>query len=156
MKDVAEVRIGHAVRYGALTYKDQGEVAGAVVLMLKGANASKVIRGLKERIEQVKKSLPEGVVITPVNMKDQALGAAAEKLYQECKAAGLDPVLDDRDERPGVKFKDADLIGIPFRIVCGKKLGEGLVELYIRKTKEKTDVPLADVVLKVKSLVAAS
>jgi cobalt-zinc-cadmium resistance protein CzcA len=63
LKDVAEVRIGHAVRYGALTYKDQGEVSGAVVLMLKGANASRVIRDLKERIEQVKKSLPEGVVM---------------------------------------------------------------------------------------------
>lgn len=63
LKDVAEVRIGHAVRYGALTYKDQGEVSGAVVLMLKGANASKVISNLKERIGQVKKSLPEGVVM---------------------------------------------------------------------------------------------
>jgi heavy metal efflux system protein len=63
VKDVAEVRIGHAVRYGAMTYKDQGEVAGAVVLMLKGANAAAVIRNLKERIEQIKKNLPEGVVM---------------------------------------------------------------------------------------------
>jgi cobalt-zinc-cadmium resistance protein CzcA len=63
LKDVAEVRIGHAVRYGAMTYKDQGEVAGAVVLMLKGANASAVIQELKERIVQIKKSLPEGVVM---------------------------------------------------------------------------------------------
>jgi cobalt-zinc-cadmium resistance protein CzcA len=63
LKEVAEVRIGHAVRYGAMTYKDEGEVAGAVVLMLKGANASAVIKHVKEKIEQVKKSLPEGVVL---------------------------------------------------------------------------------------------
>ena len=63
MSDVAEVRIGHAVRYGAMTYRDQGEVAGAVVLMLKGANANMVIRHLKERIEQIKKTLPEGVIL---------------------------------------------------------------------------------------------
>ncbi|MFN7937572.1 MAG: proline--tRNA ligase [Bryobacteraceae bacterium] len=99
---------------------------------------------------------PFNVVITPVNTKDAALTEAAEKLYSECKAAGLDPLLDDRNERPGVKFIDADLIGIPFRIVCGKKLGEGLVELYIRKTKEKSDVPVAEAVARVKSLVSAS
>jgi heavy metal efflux system protein len=63
LKDVADVRIGHAVRYGAMTYMDQGEVAGAVVLMLKGANPSQVIRNLKVRIEQVKKTLPEGVIL---------------------------------------------------------------------------------------------
>jgi cobalt-zinc-cadmium resistance protein CzcA len=63
VKDVAEVRIGHAIRYGALTYKDQGEVAGAVVLMLKGANANAVIRDLKKKMEQIVKTLPEGVVV---------------------------------------------------------------------------------------------
>ncbi|MGN6490348.1 MAG: CusA/CzcA family heavy metal efflux RND transporter [Agriterribacter sp.] len=63
VKDVADVRIGNAVRYGALTYKDKGEVAGAVVLMLKGANASEVVQSVKNRIEQIKKTLPEGVVL---------------------------------------------------------------------------------------------
>ena len=57
---------------------------------------------------------------------------------------GLDALLDDRDERPGVKFKDADLIGIPFRIVIGKKLGSGMVELVERKTRQSTDVAVAD------------
>ncbi len=63
MKDVADVRIGHAIRYGALTYRDQGEVSGAVVLMLKGANASEVVGNVKRKIEDIKKSLPEGVVL---------------------------------------------------------------------------------------------
>jgi len=63
IKDVADVRIGHATRYGALTYRDQGEVAGAVVLMLKGANASEVVNGVKARIEEIKKTLPEGIVL---------------------------------------------------------------------------------------------
>lgn len=63
IKDVADVRIGHAVRYGALTYKDKGEVSGAVVLMLKGANASEVVKNVKDRIEQIRKTLPEGVVL---------------------------------------------------------------------------------------------
>lgn len=65
IKDVAEVRIGHAIRYGAMTYKDEGEVAGAVVLMLKDANASKVVKDVKLKIEQIKKMLPEGVVLEP-------------------------------------------------------------------------------------------
>lgn len=65
LKDVAEVKIGFATRYGAMTYNDQGEVAGAVVMMLKGANSNIVIKNVKERIEQIQKSLPEGVVIEP-------------------------------------------------------------------------------------------
>lgn len=65
IRDVAEVNIGYATRYGAMTFNDKGEVAGAVVMMLKGANSSKVIKNVKERIEQIKKTLPEGVVIEP-------------------------------------------------------------------------------------------
>jgi heavy metal efflux system protein len=65
IKDVAEVRMGSAIRYGAMTYNGEGEVAGAIVMMLKGANSSEVIKAVKERIEQTKKILPEGVEIEP-------------------------------------------------------------------------------------------
>jgi cobalt-zinc-cadmium resistance protein CzcA len=65
IRDIAEVTEGSATRYGAVTYNDQGEVAGAVVMMLKGANSSEVIKNVKERIEQIKKNLPEGVEIEP-------------------------------------------------------------------------------------------
>ncbi|MEO6683402.1 MAG: CusA/CzcA family heavy metal efflux RND transporter [Ginsengibacter sp.] len=65
IRDVAEIKIGHAVRYGAMTYNDEGEVAGAIVMMLKGANSNIVIKDVKERIDQIRLTLPEGVVIEP-------------------------------------------------------------------------------------------
>ncbi|HEY2015438.1 MAG TPA: His/Gly/Thr/Pro-type tRNA ligase C-terminal domain-containing protein, partial [Bryobacteraceae bacterium] len=79
------------------------------------------------------------------NNSDTAQMEAARNIYQGCLALGLDTLLDDRDERPGVKFKDADLIGVPFRIVIGKKLSSGMVELVERKTRKTTDVAVADV-----------
>src|SRR5690242_8365790 len=87
---------------------------------------------------------PFDVVVTPVNSAEPAQRRAAEEIYRNCLAMGLDALLDDRDERPGVKFKDADLIGIPFRITVGKKLGSGLVELVERKGKATGDVAVAD------------
>ena len=65
IRDVADVRMGNAIRYGAMTYNGKGEVSGAVVMMLKGANSNIVIQNIKERIEQIKKTLPEGVVLEP-------------------------------------------------------------------------------------------
>ncbi len=86
VKDVAEVRIGHAIRYGAMTYKDQGEVAGAVVLMLKDANASQVIEDVKKRIEQIRKTLPEGIVLETfydrTKMVDNAIGTVKTNLIE--------------------------------------------------------------------------
>ncbi len=87
---------------------------------------------------------PFDVVITPVNFNDEGQRRAAEGLYEQCRAAGLDPLLDDRDERPGVKFKDADLIGIPYRVNVGKKLPQGLVEVVNRRTRESRDVKTAE------------
>ena len=88
---------------------------------------------------------PFQVVVTPANNADAAQAETARTIYEDCKRLGLDAILDDRDERPGVKFKDADLIGLPFRIVVGKKLSSGLVELVERKGKQTTDVAVADV-----------
>lgn len=65
IRDIAQVAEAHATRYGAVTYNDEGEVAGAVVMMLKGANSSEVIKNVKSRIEQIRKTLPEGVEIEP-------------------------------------------------------------------------------------------
>jgi prolyl-tRNA synthetase len=84
---------------------------------------------------------PFDVVITPANISDPAQRQAAQAIYQECLEQGLDAILDDRDERPGVKFKDADLIGVPLRIVVGKKLSAGMVELVDRKTRQARDLP---------------
>ncbi len=82
------------------------------------------------------------VVITPVNYGDGLQREAADLLYAEFAKAGIDALLDDRDERPGVKFKDADLIGVPFRITIGKKLSEGKVEFLERRTRVSEEVPL--------------
>ena len=65
IRDVADVKIGYATRYGAMTYNDEGEVAGAIVMMLKGANSSEVIKNVKERVAQIQNSLPEGIMIEP-------------------------------------------------------------------------------------------
>jgi prolyl-tRNA synthetase len=95
---------------------------------------------------------PFTVVVTPVNIKDDAQRQAAVEIYEAFKDAGLDALLDDRDERPGVKFKDADLIGIPYRITVGKKLPQGIVELVERRPKRSTDVPMGNVVGAVREL----
>ena len=89
---------------------------------------------------------PYHVIIVPVSYKDEEQKRAAEELYQSMLEAGIEVVIDDRDERPGVKFKDADLIGYPFRITIGPKhLKDGNVELYTRSTRTQTVVPLSQV-----------
>lgn len=99
---------------------------------------------------------PFQVVVTPANMNDGAQAEAARAIYDACRAAGLDTLLDDRDERPGVKFKDADLIGIPYRITVGKKLVSGKVEVVSRKTRQSADVPVGDAAEQVRALLASA
>src|SRR5579859_5131579 len=89
---------------------------------------------------------PFQVVVAPVNVKDEAVRTVAEDIAKQLETDGLDVVLDDRDERPGVKFKDADLVGIPFRVTVGKKVTEGTVEVVIRSTREERDVRIAAIV----------
>jgi len=96
---------------------------------------------------------PFDVIVTVTNMKDEKLRAAGEKLYEELTRAGLDVLLDDRDERAGVKFKDADLVGVPYRITLGKKISEGVVELFFRDTKHREDLKLGEIVEKARQLV---
>ncbi|HYE66209.1 MAG TPA: proline--tRNA ligase [Pyrinomonadaceae bacterium] len=98
---------------------------------------------------------PFDVIVTITNIKQDDLREAGEKLYADLQRAGLEVLLDDRDERAGVKFKDADLIGIPYRINVGKKVSEGLVEVFDRRTKKTEDVRLGDVVGRVQKLALA-
>ena len=74
--------------------------------------------------------------IVPVNIADEAQMKIATTMYETLKAAGIEVVLDDRDERAGVKFKDADLIGFPYRVTVGKTIADGLVEFKIREIGE--------------------
>ena len=98
---------------------------------------------------------PFDAVVTVTNIKQQELTDAGERLYADLRAAGLEVLLDDRDERAGVKFKDADLIGIPYRITVGKKIADSTVELFDRATKQSTDVKLDEVVARVQQLALA-
>lgn len=98
---------------------------------------------------------PFDAVVTITNIKQPEIRDAGERLYTDLQRAGLAVLLDDRDERAGVKFKDADLIGIPFRITVGKKITDGNVELFDRAAKASTDVKLSDIVERVQSLVLA-
>ncbi len=95
------------------------------------------------------------VVVVP-NVTDEVQMAAAEKIYQGLNAAGVETLLDDRDERAGVKFKDSELVGIPFRIVTGKALKDGKVEVVIRSTKQAQEVPIDDVVATLQEWVKAA
>jgi prolyl-tRNA synthetase len=98
---------------------------------------------------------PFHCVVSAVNTKDAEVMAACESLYRDLRAAGVEVLFDDRDERPGIKFKDADLIGIPLRLVVGSKnLADGKVELKTRRTGDVALLPLADAVETVRSIVA--
>jgi prolyl-tRNA synthetase len=86
---------------------------------------------------------PFEVVVVATNTGDEKIRTAAEGIARTLEAAAIDVLLDDRDERPGVKFKDADLIGIPFRINVGKKVTDDTVEVVQRSTRQSTDVKIA-------------
>jgi prolyl-tRNA synthetase len=95
---------------------------------------------------------PFSVIVNIVNMGDPESVRAAERITTALEASGIDVLLDDRDERPGVKFKDNDLIGIPLRVTLGpKKLKEGKAEIYIRAKRESVDVALDEVAARVQT-----
>ena len=98
---------------------------------------------------------PYHVIIVPINIKDEAVREKAFAIYHELQQAGVEVILDDRDERPGVKFKDADLIGYPVRIVLGKKtLEQGEIEVKVRKTGATHMLAAEDYVGGVKQILA--
>jgi prolyl-tRNA synthetase len=96
---------------------------------------------------------PFHVHLVPVAVKDAGQMAAAEEIYRDLRAAGFDVLMDDREERAGVKFKDADLLGIPVRVTVGNALAkEGVVELRRRSTRADRRVPKAEVVATVREM----
>jgi prolyl-tRNA synthetase len=152
------VEIGHIFKLG---YK-YSQTMGARVLDLNGKEVTPIMgsygigieRILTAAVEQSNDAngfwlpasiAPFTVVVAITDMRDALLVETAEKLAAEFDAAGIDVLLDDRKERAGVKFKDADLVGIPYRINVGKKAAEGQVELVTRATTTSVDVALSDV-----------
>jgi prolyl-tRNA synthetase len=150
------IEVGHIFKLGTR----YSEVLGATVLDEKGESRPIVMGSYGIGIERTMASVverchddggiawplsvaPYEVVITQVNAKDAATTDAAGTLYDALLQAGIEVILDDRDERPGVKFKDADLVGIPYRITVGPKgLAEAKVELVRRKTREARSMAL--------------
>jgi prolyl-tRNA synthetase len=98
---------------------------------------------------------PFQVLVLPINYKEEKLRDAADKLYQELQQCGVDVLLDDRDERPGVKFKDADLVGIPLRVTIGaKSLDKGCYELRWRRDGKTDEIPTGDAAKTIHNLIA--
>jgi prolyl-tRNA synthetase len=153
------VEVGHICQLGNKYTESMGarvlDVNGKEVTPIMGCYGIGIERILTAAIEQSNDKngfwlpssiAPFTVVVTVTNVSDATLREAGEELASELEAAGLDVLLDDRDERAGVKFKDADLVGIPYRINVGKKTAEGMVELVTRGTSTSEDVALNAVV----------
>jgi prolyl-tRNA synthetase len=153
------VEIGHIFKLGYRYSESMGarvlDKNGKEVMPIMGCYGIGIERILTAAVEQSNDEngfwlppaiAPFEIVVTPVNVKDEGVLTAAVDIAKRLEAAGFDVILDDRNERPGVKFKDADLVGIPFRITVGNKVTEGTVEVVLRSTREVRDVTIAAVV----------
>jgi len=152
------VEIGHIFKLGYKYCEAMGarvlDNNGKEVTPIMGSYGIGVERILTAAIEQSNDEngfwlpsaiAPFEIVVSPTNVKDQSLIGTAVDIANRLESAGFDVLLDDRDERPGVKFKDADLVGIPFRVTVGKKVTEGTVEVVKRSTREIQDASIATI-----------
>jgi prolyl-tRNA synthetase len=160
------VEVGHIFKLG---YK-YSEAMGARVLDKNGKEVTPIMGSYGIGIERILTAAveqsndengfwlapaiaPFEIVVSATNVKDEAIRSAAEDIAGRLEAAGFDVLLDDRDERPGVKFKDADLVGIPYRVTVGKKVTEDTVEVVLRSTREMHDVTIPAIVDHFKELI---
>jgi prolyl-tRNA synthetase len=132
------------------TYLDESGQARPVVMGSYGIGPARIAAAAIEQLADADGIVwppaiaPFQVHIVVVNVRDQAQSGAAEEIYAECWRQGIEALLDDRDERPGVKFKDADLLGVPLRVTVGSALvKEGVVELRERRTRRQSRVDRA-------------
>jgi prolyl-tRNA synthetase len=153
------VEIGHIFKLGYRYTESMGarvlDKNGKEVMPIMGCYGIGIERILTAAVEQSNDEngfwlppaiAPFEVVVSPVNVKDETIQKAALEIATRLESAGFDVIFDDRDERPGVKFKDADLVGIPFRVTVGKKVTEGTAEVVIRSTGEVRDVTISAIV----------
>ena len=154
------IEVGHVFQLGRRYSEPMGATvlgpSGKQVHLCMGSYGIGLERILTAAIEQnmgadgtalPKPIAPFEVILTVANMDQERLRQAGEELYRQMQAGGVDVLFDDRDERPGVKFKDADLTGIPRRVTLGrKKFGQGLAEILDRSTRKSTDVRIHEVV----------
>jgi len=163
------MEIGHIFKLGTKYSESMGASVltqdGKSVPIVMGSYGIGVERIITAAIEQnhdadgiiwPKSLTPFDVIVTITNVKDEKLRDAGDQIYRDLQQAGLEVLLDDRDERAGVKFKDADLIGVPYRITVGKKISDGVVELFDRRAKQNEDVAVAGIVSRVQELALSS
>jgi len=159
------VEIGHIFKLGYKYSESMGarvlDKDGKEVAPIMGSYGIGIERILSSAIEQsndkdgfcLPRSIaPFDVVVTSTNVSDAAIRNAGEELSAKLTEAGFDVLLDDREDRAGVKFKDADLVGIPYRVNVGKKVSEGKVELVQRSTRESSDASMAEIATKLQQL----
>ena len=161
IKTAQGIEVGHIFKLGTkysdalgLKYTDETGEAKTVIMGCYGIGVTRCIAAAIEQggdengIVLPPAIAPYHVIVIPVNSKEEEQVKLAEKIYEELRAKGIEALLDDRQERAGVKFKDADLIGIPVRIVAGKKSGESIVEYKKRTDSEACEMSADDAVLK--------
>jgi len=152
------VEIGHIFKLGYKYSESMGarvlDRNGKEVALIMGSYGIGIERILTAAVEQSNDEngfwlppsiAPFEVVVVSTNSKDELIRTTSEEVAGQLEAAGFDVLLDDRDERPGVKFKDADLVGIPFRINVGKKVTEGTLEVVQRSTRQTVDVKISTI-----------
>jgi prolyl-tRNA synthetase len=155
LRMAAAVEVGHIFKLGYKYSESMGarvlDKNGKEVMPIMGCYGIGIERILTAAIEQSNDEngfwlppqiAPFDIVVTPTNVSDHKLKSTAEDIAARLEAAGYEVLLDDRDERPGVKFKDADLVGIPFRVNVGKKVTDGTVEVVQRSTRQSRDVTI--------------
>ncbi|MGC2501112.1 MAG: His/Gly/Thr/Pro-type tRNA ligase C-terminal domain-containing protein, partial [Silvibacterium sp.] len=158
LKVAKAVEVGHIFKLGYKYTESMGarvlDPNGKEVTPIMGSYGIGIERILTASIEQSNDAngfwlppsiAPFDVVVTITNVADQNLLTAGTQIAESLEAAGFDVLLDDREERAGVKFKDADLIGIPYRINVGKKVAEGKVELVTRGASSSEDTAIAEI-----------
>jgi len=157
IKAAQGIEVGHIFKLGTkyskslgLNYLDENGDSKTVVMGCYGIGVTRCISAAIEQgndengISLPVSIAPYEVIVVPVNAKDEEQMTTAEKIYNTLLESGIDVLLDDRAERAGVKFKDADLIGIPCRIVVGKKCSEGIVEYKLRKDDSVNEISIDD------------
>ncbi|MDR2610946.1 MAG: proline--tRNA ligase [Clostridiales Family XIII bacterium] len=140
-------------------YKDENQEDRLIVMGCYGIGVTRTMAAVVEQNHDDKGPIwpvsvaPYHVIITLVKPDDPVQAALAEKLYAELESRGVETMLDDRDERPGVKFNDADIFGIPLRLTVGKKAGEGVVEYKLRRGGEVVEMSAEEAVCAATKLV---
>ena len=133
-------------------YKDENQQDRLIVMGCYGIGVTRTLSAIVEQHHDENGIIwpmsvaPYHVIITLVKPGDKTQEAVAEEIYSRLSDAGVEVLLDDRDERPGVKFKDADLLGIPVRITVGKRAPEGVVEYKLRREAEKQEMSVSEAV----------